>query len=201
MIGMRTTVRPGAVPAIAIAIALALGVVVAACGGPAPSGAPAPSATPVTSSTAARPTPILTEGPPPTVVPVPSSSSATDLPEPTQPPGGGATDTEWGAILDVVPDGFPVIPGAKLADGLNEPASGWWLAEAGVDEVASWYQEALGELGFSIGDLSSPLEDGSRVLDVSSDLPECRLQLAFRPADGSTIIKVLYGAGCAGGEG
>ena len=39
------------------------------------------------------------------------------------------------------------------------------------------------------------------MLDVSSDLPECRLQLAFRPADGSTIIKVLYGAGCAGGEG
>ena len=100
-----------------------------------------------------------------------------------------------------MPDGFPVIPGAKPAEGQNEPASGWWLAEAGVDEVASWYQGALAELGFTVGDLSSALEDGSRVLDVSSDLPECRLQLTFRPADGSTIIKVLYGAGCAGGEG
>ena len=135
------------------------------------------------------------------MVPVPSSGPATDPPEPTQPPGGGTTDTEWGAILDVVPDGFPVIPGARPAEGLDEPASGWWLAEAGVDEVASWYQGALAELGFTVGDLSSPLEDGSRVLDVSSDLPECRLQLAFRPADGSTIIRVLYGAGCAGGEG
>jgi hypothetical protein len=174
--------------------------VLAACGGTAASAVPAASATPATASTA-RPTPVLTEGPPPTLVPVPSSSTATDPPEPTQPPGGGATDTGWGAILDVVPDGFPVIPGAKPAEGLDEPASGWWLAGASVDEVAIWYQEALAELGFTVGDLSSALEDGSRVLDVASDLPECRLQLAFRPANGSTIIKVLYGAGCAGGEG
>jgi hypothetical protein len=132
---------------------------------------------------------------------MPTSGLPTDPPEPTQPPDGGTTDTEWGAILDVVPDGFPVIPGAKPAEGLDEPASGWWLAGASVDEVASWYQGALAEVGFTVGDLSSPLEDGGRVLDVSTDLPECRLQLAFRPADGSTIIKVLYGAGCAGGEG
>ena len=196
MTPMRTIVRPGATCAIAIGVALT----VAACGGPTASAVPATSATPGTASTTAGPTPVLTEGPPPTVVPVPSSVPATDPPEPTQPPGS-TTDTEWGAILDVVPDGFPVIPGAKPAEGLDEPASGWWLAEAGVDDVASWYQGALGELGFTVGDLSSPLEDGSRVLDVSSDLPECRVQLAFRPADGSTIIKVLYGAGCAGGEG
>jgi hypothetical protein len=197
---MRTTVRPGAVSAIALGIALSIALV-AACGGPSPSTAPATAATPVTASTAAGPTPVLTEGPPPTPVPVPSSGPATNPSEPTQPPGGGTTGTGWGAILDIVPDSFPVIPGARPAEGQNEPASGWWLAEVGVDEVASWYQGALAELGFAVGDLSSPLEDGSRVLDVSSDLPECRLQLAFRPAGGSTIIKVLYGAGCAGGEG
>jgi hypothetical protein len=196
MATMRTTVRPGAVSAIALAILL-----VAACGGPPPSIAPATAAPPATESMAAGPTPVLTEGPPPTPVPVPSSSPGTNPPEPTPLPGDGTTGTGWGAILDVVPDGFPVIPGAKPAEGQNEAASGWWLAEAGVDEVASWYQGALAELGFTVGDLSSPLEDGSRVLDVSSDLPECRLQLAFRPADGSTIIKVLYGDGCAGGEG
>jgi hypothetical protein len=39
------------------------------------------------------------------------------------------------------------------------------------------------------------------VLDVLGDLPECRLQLTFRPAGGSTMITVLYAAGCAGGEG
>lgn len=195
MATMQTTVRPGILPALVIAVA------VAACGSPTTPTTPATSAaaaTSATSSTETRPTPVLTEGPPPTVVPVPSSGPATD---PPQPPGGGTATTEWGAILDVVPDGFPVMSGAKPAEGLDEPASGWWLAEANVDDVASWYQMALGELGFIIGDLSSPLEDGSRVLDVSSDLPECRIQLAFRPADGSTIIRVLYGAGCAGGEG
>jgi hypothetical protein len=197
MIGMRTTVRPGAVIAIAIAVAG----VVAACGGPSPSVTATPSSSATATSAATRPTPVLTEGPPPTVVPMPSSGPATEPPEPTQAPGGGSTDTEWGTILDVVPDGFPLIPGAQSAEGQSEPASGWWLAAAGVDEVASWYQGALAELGFSVGDLSSALEDGSRVLDVSGDLPECRLQLAFRPAGGSTIIKVLYGAGCAGGEG
>lgn len=174
--------------------------VLAACGGQAPSASPGSAATPATTSTAG-PTPVLTEGPPPTVVPVPSSGPATDLPEPAQPPGGGTTDTEWGAILDIVPDDFPVIPGARPAEGIAEPASGWWLVGAGVDEVASWYQGTLADQGFAVGNLSSPLEDGSRVLDVSSDLPECRLQLAFRPADGSTIIRVLYGVGCAGGEG
>jgi hypothetical protein len=196
MIGMRTTASPGAITVIAIALA-----VVAACGSPSPSTKATPSATVAATSTAAKPTPVLTDGPPPTPVPVPSSGPTTEPPEPTQPPGGGSTETAWGAILDVVPDGFPVIPGAKPDEGQNEPASGWWMAEAGVDDVASWYQGALAELGFTVGDLSSPLEDGSRVLDVSGDLPECRVQLAFRPADGSTIIKVLYGAGCAGGEG
>jgi hypothetical protein len=196
MAAMPATVRPRAVIVIAITLAVGVG----ACGSPSPSATAAPSVTAAATSTAARPTPVLTEGPPPTPVPVPSSGPATGRPEPTQAPGG-TTQTEWGAIRDVVPDGFPVIPGAKPAEGQNEPASGWWLAEAGVDEVASWYQGALAERGFTVGDLSSPLEDGSRVLDVSGDLPECRLQLAFRPADGSTIIKVLYGAGCAGGEG
>ena len=195
MIGMRTIVRPGAVPAIALVVAA----IVAACGGPSPS---ATRASPATTSPTAVPTPTLTEVPPPTVVPVPSSGPATDPPEPTQPPGRGTTDVPlWGTILDIVPDGFPVIPGAKPAEGLNEPASGWWLAETSMDEVASWYERTLREQGFTIDDLSSPLEDGSRVLDVSTDLPECRLQLAFRPVDGSTIIRVLYGAGCAVGQG
>jgi hypothetical protein len=197
MAAMSSTVRPRAVIVIAITLAVGVG----ACGSAAPSATTAPSATAAATSTPAGPTPVLTDGPPPTPVPVASSGPATQPSEPTQLPGSGTTQTEWGAIRDVVPDGFPVIPGARPAEGQSEPASGWWLAEAGVDETASWYQGALAERGFSVGDLSSALEDGSRVLDVSGDLPECRLQLVFRPVDGSTIIKVLYGAGCAGGEG
>ena len=38
------------------------------------------------------------------------------------------------------------------------------------------------------------------MLDTVSDLPECRIQTTFRPAGGSTMITVLYGAGCAGGQ-
>ena len=41
----------------------------------------------------------------------------------------------------------------------------------------------------------------TRVLDLASDVPECRVQATFHPAGGSTMISVLYGAGCAGGDG
>ena len=50
-------------------------------------------------------------------------------------------------------------------------------------------------LGKSTLDLSSPLEDGTRVLDIVTDLPECRIQATFRPEEDSTMITVLFGAG------
>jgi len=115
---------------------------------------------------------------------------------------GGTTPTAWGTILDQVPEDFPVFSGASPAEIDDGPSSGAWFAEgAAVNEVAAWYQGRLEALGFTTKDLSSPLEDGSRVLDTVSDLPECRIQTTFRPLDGSTMIIVLYGAGCAGGEG
>jgi len=123
--------------------------------------------------------------------------------EPTDPPdvpGGGTTETEWGTILDQVPGGFPVFPGASPAEFAEGPVSGAWLAGGDVGAVSAWYVDALATAGYS-NDLSSPLEDGSRVLDTGSDLPECRIQTTFRPAQGSTMITVLYGAGCGGGQG
>ena len=126
---------------------------------------------------------------------------ATD--EPIPPPGdGGTTVIEWGTILDDVPEDFPVFPGAAPTSIDDGPASGvWWAEGAAVDDVAPWYRDRLEALGFTTQDLSSPLEDGSRVLDTVSDLPECRIQTTFRALDGSTMIIVFYGAGCAGGEG
>ncbi len=170
----------------------------AACGGPAPSIAPSASSASAASSASKTPapTPVLTAVPTPTVVP-----GATEEPsgEPVGPP---TIITDWGAILDQVPDGFPVYPGAKPADLPDRiPNSGAWIAGAGTDTVAAWYTDAFEALGFTTENLSSPLEDGSRVLDIVSDLPECRIQTTFRPADGSTMIIVLYGAGCAGGGG
>ena len=171
-----------------------------ACGGPTPSASATSSAVPGTATPPASapvdPTPVVAASPELTPVP-----GATD--EPIPPPGGGGTTViAWGMILDAGPDGFPVYPGASTADDPDGPSSGAWFAEeAPVDDVAAWYRERLEALGFTTVDLSSPLEDGTRVLDTVSDLPECRIQTTFRPAGGSTMIIVLYGAGCAGGEG
>ena len=70
-----------------------------------------------------------------------------------------------------------------------------------MDEVAAWYVDSFEAFGWSRIDLGSALEDGTRVLDLGTDLPECRVQVTFRPAGGSTMIIVMYGAGCAGGDG
>ncbi len=70
------------------------------------------------------------------------------------------------------------------------------LAEADVETVAGWYRDALEAAGYGTIDLSDPLEDGSRVLDSQTDLPECQVQTTFRPEDGSTMITVLFAAGC-----
>jgi hypothetical protein len=157
--------------------------------------APTPSAvaqrTPApTHAPTAKPTPILT--------PVPGGPSDEPNPPPVNP---GTTVTDWGTILDTVPKDFPVYPGAEPAELPEGPTSGTWSVGADVEAVATWYRQRLKEAGFSHLDLSSPLEDGSRVLDIASDLPECRIELTFRPANGSTMIIVMYGAGCAGGDG
>ena len=50
--------------------------------------------------------------------------------------------------------------------------------------------------GYQTINLSDPLEDGSRVLDSQTDLPECQVQTTFLPEGGSTMITVLFAAGC-----
>jgi len=157
---------------------------------------------------------VTTATPTPAPIGSPSDSVGSEPPAPTEVPGGASsepepvptavttTETAWGTILDAVPDSFPVFPGARVAEPPPEPVSAAYISEgAGVDTVATWYRDALEALGFATMDLSSPLEDGSRVLDSQGDLPECRIQVTFRPAGGSTMITVLYAAGCAGGEG
>jgi hypothetical protein len=173
----------------ALSLLAALAIVVTACGtSPASPTAPGGTASPVTSQTPTE-TPVT-----PTEVPGGASG-------PAEPTPVGRTETEWGTILDAVPDSFPVYPGARPAGPVDAPVSTAYVADAAVGAIATWYQGALAALGFDTSGLSQPLEDGSRVLDVLGDLPECRLQLTFRPAGGSTMITVLYAAGCAGGEG
>jgi len=134
----------------------------------------------------------------PVLTPVPGGESEEPVPPPVNP---GTTVTDWGTILDAAPKTFPVFPGAEPAELPEGPNSGAWSVGADVEAVATWYRNRLKSDGFNIDNLSSPLEDGSRVLDVTTDLPECRIQATFRPQNGSTMIVLLYGAGCAGGDG
>ncbi len=175
---------------------IAITALTAACG------AATPSLRPSTAPTLA-PTSVPTKAPAasptaPPLTPVPGGASEDPVPPPDN---TGTTQTEWGRIVDAVPDTFPTYPGAEAADLPEGPNSGAWLTDAAIDDVVPWYRTAIEDAGFTIDNLSSPLEDGSRVLDVVGDLPECRAQVTFRPENGSTIIIVMYGAGCAGGEG
>jgi hypothetical protein len=86
-----------------------------------------------------------------------------------------------------------------VAEPPAEPVSGAFITTAGVDEVASWYLDAVQSGGASSVSLSTPLEDGSRVLDVEGSRPGCRFRLTFRPEGGSTMITVLLAPGCVGG--
>ena len=184
-----------------LALAGLLGGSLASCGstGPGGSASPGGSAAVSPSLPSAEPTAAPeTLAPSAELTPVPGGATAT----PDDSYGGGPTvETEWGTILVNLPDGFPVYPGAAAIDPMDGPATHAWEAVAQPDEVAEWYAATFEELGWSHIDLGSPLEDGTQVLDLGTDLPECRVQLAFRPLGGSTMITLLYGAGCAGGDG
>ena len=184
-VGMRSTRNDTLAVRPALA-ALGLAFVLAACGGPSPSGSPTPG-----------PTTAPTTAPGPTEVPggqTPGTTDPTESPAPIPP----TTQTDWGLIVDVLPADFPVFPGAAVAGPPAEAVSGAFIASAGVDEVAAWYRDALEATGKSTLDLTAPLEDGSRMLDMQGDLPECQLRVTFRPAGESTMIIVLLGAGCFG---
>jgi hypothetical protein len=192
---MRPTRRGTEPGPLILVLGLVLGV--AACGGQSPSASPSVTTGP---GATAGPTAATTAAPEPTAVPggaTPGPTGPVEPPITTIP----TTQTEWGEIVDVLPADFPIFPDAAADEPPAEPVSGAYLARAGVDEVAAWYRDALEATGKSTLDLSSPLEDGSRMLDMQGDLPECRVRLTFRPAAESTMITVLLAAGCFGGGG
>ncbi|HEY5628622.1 MAG TPA: hypothetical protein VIR16_03850 [Candidatus Limnocylindrales bacterium] len=185
MRSMRSSARPMALLVLALAFA--------ACTGSAASTPAASVAAAATRTAAASTAPRSAAPAARSQAPAPSGPHATPV---------GTTQTSWGRILDAVPAGFPVFPSATVADAPPDGAvSGAWVSKASVSEVAGWYRDALRAANFAKVDLGSALEDGSRVIDAQGDLPECKAQVTVKPQGGSTMISVLFGAGCAGGSG
>lgn len=171
-------------------VGLALAIGATACGSTPASAGPSSASPSSTTVAAASPSIAPTGAPPPTAVP--GGETVSPGPPATHKPT--TTVTDWGVILDAVPDDFPRYPGAKDTEA-DEPVSAALIAEATLDEVVKWYRDALEAAGYAV-DLSDPLEDGSRVLDSQTDLPECQVQTTVRPEGGSTMITVLFAAGC-----
>ena len=95
---------------------------------------------------------------------------------------GTPTQTDWGAILDVLPDGLPGLPGRRGRRAAGRARSGAFVAPAGVDEVATWYRDALEATGKSTLDLS--LAARGRVAGCWTCRATCRSagsELTFRP--------------------
>ena len=155
-----------------------------------------PSVTTPSADTATPATPAAVASPGPTspATPTQAAEASPETPIPT-------TRTDWGVILDAVPSAFPRYPTATTTEPPPEPVSAALETDASVDEAATWYRDALASAGFSSIDLANALEDGTRVLDAATDASACRVQLTFRPLGGSTMIIVLYGAGCVAGTG
>ncbi|HEY3333698.1 MAG TPA: hypothetical protein VGK16_00575 [Candidatus Limnocylindrales bacterium] len=181
---------PAHAPRGGIALALAVGLSLAACGSaatPTPAG-PVGSSPGASAPVASTVSPALT--------PVPGGASGVPGPVPTR---IGTTQTDWGEILDNLPAAFPVYPNAEPADA-PEAATAVLSAPADAAAVTAWYRDAFTASGDSV-ELSDQAEDGSQVLDAQADLPECRIQMTFRPGDGSTIMTILVASACANGTG
>ena len=112
----------------------------------------------------------------------------------------GQTDTPWGRIWDMLPAGFPAIPGSTPTDATDGPASAVFVVQgAAAKSIATAMQAALSATGFRTEGLSGPLEDGSYVLDMAGTPVGCRTQVAAKPLGRVTTVTVMYGAACPGG--
>jgi hypothetical protein len=134
-----------------------------------------------------------------------ASGSGTPVPIENATPGAtqpGQTDTDWERIWDDVPSGFPVYPGAHPTETGGGPASAVLDAgAAGPAAVVNWYQTALAAANYKAVSSDGPREDGSFELILSGPLVvvsggTCDIRITATPLGGSTIITVMYGAGC-----
>ena len=125
----------------------------------------------------------------PVVTLVPSDAAS---PAATQP---GQSDTDWERIWDDVPGDFPTYPGAHPTETGEGPAS--QVLDAGPAAPAAivdWYKTALAAASYKAVSDDGPREDGSYELIASGG--GCDIRVTAAPLGGSTIITIMYGAGC-----
>ena len=115
-----------------LALVFLIGLTAVGCAAPTTVSPSPPSATP-------QATPTLATGTP-SVEPSPSASTLL---------APGVTETDWGAIWDALPPGFPRYPGSNPTETGGGAASATLDAPADVATVTNWYQAALELVGFS----------------------------------------------------
>ena len=116
----------------------------------------------------------------PSLTPVPGGAS--DAPEPV-PTRIGTTQTDWGEILDDLPSTFPAYPNAEPAE-VPDTVSAARLGARPTPTPSPRGTATRSPRAATRWSCPTPAEDGSQVLDAQADLPECRIQMTFRPEDG-----------------
>ena len=177
-----------------LAILLAATLLADACGSSGPTASPSPAS--------AAPSPPSSQAASPSAVPSAGNADLTPVPggttAPPDEPSGTPTQTEtaWGRIWDAVPASFPRLEASLPADSVTGPVSAAFVVGAGPADVTATMKRLLdGEGGYRT-DQSGPLEDGSFVLDSTGPWEGCRVQTTVTPQSGTTLITILYGAGC-----
>ena len=94
-----------------------------------------------------------------------------------------------------MPDSFPRPAASTPADSITGPVSAAFSVGAGAAAVTATMKAALDAAGYST-DQSGPLEDGSFVLDSAGPSSGCLVQTTLTPLSGTTLMTVMYGAGC-----
>jgi hypothetical protein len=173
---------------------LAAVILVAACNGD--GAAPTPAAASPGQSTTASPATAVSaataSAPGTDLTPVPGGQTASPV-EPSATPT--QTDTAWGRIWDAVPSSFPRVEASTPADSIMGPVSAAFVVEAGPADVTATMKRLLDGAGYGT-DQSGPLEDGSFVLDSTRAPAGCRVQTTLAPQASSTLMTILFGAGC-----
>jgi len=139
-----------------------------------------------------EPSPSPSPAPTPSLTPVPGGSNPSAPPAPTTPT---QTDTEWGRIWDAIPASFPRFPGSIPTEAAEGPVSAALAVPAGPKEAAEFFDPALAQAGFQPVAMTGPFEDGGYVLDAGG-AGDCNVQVRLTPLSGTTLMTVLYGAGC-----